>query len=513
MAISHCVIDRLDYVEDGSIEDNENEIFGNLDSAYSIESEKVDAELDNVKSEIEAESVQEEACEDQETNVEPETEAESVPEAEEAVPEEASENLGNNVEPETEAESVPEAEEAVPEEASENLGNNVEPETEAESVPEAEEAVPEEASENLGNNVEPETEAESVPEVVAVPEEASGDQDVVNQSKVTNVHQRKCKRGLAKTSESDYLDIPKLDELSASVTNFSNFVEKVATWLDLSAGDKKFFTDIVVELEMEMNKLKQKGYEIRLRQVKDATSTLGFKDYKRIKFEKVVVHALEVNEIYSTLLTFLRTIMKYKEHYTKSNNTAEQTSSDDDAHPERTFNEGACSESTDNSSNYSNTAVVQKEEREPDDVALMRCEKFSSIVNSIPRDSSIDYKICTLLSKMGLEKKSNDLYKNACDIAITALSMESIESIDDVMEKAGMEVSTKRGMRIKIKFSEWINDYNKDNHIRRMKVIAFLRALKAIFTWVINNPSQMYVWGGFLLFASNFYWIQDYSLL
>ena len=426
MAISHCVIDRLDYVEDGSIEDNENEIFGNLDSAYSIESEKVDAELDNVKSEIEAESVQEEACEDQETNVEPETEAES--------------------------------------------------------VPEAEEAVPEEASENLGNNVEPETEAESVPEVVAVPEEASGDQDVVNQSKVTNVHQRKCKRGLAKTSESDYLDIPKLDELSASVTNFSNFVEKVATWLDLSAGDKKFFTDIVVELEMEMNKLKQKGYEIRLRQVKDATSTLGFKDYKRIKFEKVVVHALEVNEIYSTLLTFLRTIMKYKEHYTKSNNTAEQTSSDDDAHPERTFNEGACSESTDNSSNYSNTAVVQKEEREPDDVALMRCEKFSSIVNSIPRDSSIDYKICTLLSKMGLEKKSNDLYKNACDIAITALSMESIESIDDVMEKAGMEVSTKRGMRIKIKFSEWINDYNKDNHIRRMKVIAFLRALKAIFT-------------------------------
>lgn len=111
----------------------------------------------------------------------------------------------------------------------------------------------------------------------------------------------------------------------------------------------------------------------------------------------------------------------------------------------------------------------------------MNCESFVTILNGIDKELPIAERAKQLLSGMGLDKKNRIVYNNACQIVEAAFRMETFESIDEVMLNAGFDTSTKKGMDAKLKFSEWINEYNKANHVRRMKVIAFLRELKMIF--------------------------------
>ena len=111
----------------------------------------------------------------------------------------------------------------------------------------------------------------------------------------------------------------------------------------------------------------------------------------------------------------------------------------------------------------------------------MNCENFVTILNGIDKELPVTEKVKQLLSGMGLDKKNRIVFNDACKIVDAAFRMEAFESVDEVMLNAGIDVSTKSGMNAKIKFSEWINEYNKANHVKRMKVITFLRELKTIF--------------------------------
>lgn len=105
-------------------------------------------------------------------------------------------------------------------------------------------------------------------------------------------------------------------------------------------------------------------------------------------------------------------------------------------------------------------------------------ELFSKVDKSLP----LNEQISSLYSEMGFEYPSKSIFDKLCDLTITALSMESLDSIDDVMLAAKIDVSTKDGLKSKVKISELINDFNKKNHIKRMKVIAFIRQIKTIFS-------------------------------
>ncbi|MBQ3409419.1 MAG: hypothetical protein IJH12_09480 [Clostridia bacterium] len=304
---------------------------------------------------------------------------------------------------------------------------------------------------------------------------------------------KKLRRGRATPSENDYLDVPMFDDLAEHSYSFSGFVTNVGKWMNFSEEDASYF----FELTMALSKYDQKAYELRLKQIKEANANLGYTDYRRVSFSKKLTKLLEDYHICSTMIPFLCTVLKYNgnimEHKNKSvgdssvdddsahdvsvtadvSNETENSSSSDTTELTKAADTGASTETSDNGK-----AADEKDEESQ----LINNPNFASIMAGVNRDATLEEQIKVLLSKMGLEKESKLLYNKACAITLAAFSMETLESIDAVMQKAGMDTSSKDGLRTKIKFCEWINSYNKANHIKRMKVITFLRELKIVFT-------------------------------
>ena len=473
-ALSYCVINWLDNFGKASIEDLVSNYVGTQDAKYADEPTIIEVSAEDKSNEqVEApatenneEQVEAPATENNEEQVEtPATEGN-----EEQVEAPATENNEEQVETpategneeQVEAPAMGGNEEQVETPATECNEEQVEaPATEG-NEEQVEAPATENNEEQVATDSVSETELESENQnntlEVSTVDEADAEPVAVNET-----HTRKCRRGLKKPSEDDYIDIPSFTKLSESVTNFSGFMTEVEKWLKLSEDDAKYLTGVITELCIDVSKLGQKGYEICIQQVKNANQALGYKDCKRVKFSKVICRILDDKGVYCTFLTFLKTILKYNEYFSKSKDQKENLS-------------------VDNNKAKPCENIVQNEYHESDDVALMNCDGFARIVKGIPKDTPINEKVSTLFSRMGLKASNGMLYKKVCEITVTAFSMEELASIDDVMIKAGIDVGNTDGMRIKLRFSEWINSYNKSNHIKRMKVIAFLRALKTIFT-------------------------------
>lgn len=294
---------------------------------------------------------------------------------------------------------------------------------------------------------ETQTEEDDEPkDVVAIPEKAL----------------KKRRYGRVTPSEEDYLDIPDLDRIAGEVTSFTQFVTNVGKWLNLPEDSIDYFVKITAELST----IGVEGYEIRNEDVKRVNRNMEKPDYRRVKLGKQVSSLLETHNIFSTFHPFLCTVMKYAKKSYKAEADV-QDSADQDCEGEH--------------QKY-DKSTIDDEVKTTEKINYLNCENFVQILKSIDENAPVDEKVKELLSKMGLDKKSKNLYNNTCQIVKAAFSMESIDSVDQVLNVAGVDTGTKNGMQIKIKLSEWINDYNKENHVKRMKIIAFLRELKAIFT-------------------------------
>lgn len=274
--------------------------------------------------------------------------------------------------------------------------------------------------------------------------------------KKTDDGKPKAKRryGKQKPSEDDYIDIPDLDAMVTEATCITDFVTNVGKWLELPEDDINYFVRLMAELAT----LDVKPYEISNENVKNANLNVSHRDHRRYKFGKLVTTQLEKHDIYATILPFICTVMKYAKQIEEAKTSAEGTKLDDsEAKPE------------------------PAESGDMEVSCYMNCENFVAILNGIDKELPVTEKVKQLLSGMGLDKKNRIVYNDACKIVDAAFRMEAFESVDEVMLNAGIDVSTKSGMNAKIKFSEWINEYNKANHVKRMKVITFLRELKTIF--------------------------------
>lgn len=305
-------------------------------------------------------------------------------------------------------------------------------------------------------------------ESIKPPKQDTKPQEPPKAKKKKDDDKKKLKRryGKQKPSEDDYLDIPEFEALAKKATSFSDVVEAASTWLGLTEEDSKYFSRLMSELAT----LDIKPYEISDDDVKKANLNISHQEHKRFQFGKTVRALLEKKDIYATILPFIYTVMKYAKQANETNSA--------------TPNKRDTSEDADD---YNHHAEEEQTKIEPEEVkgdeesCYMQCDDFVAILERIDKDLPINDKLKKLLSEMGLERKSKILYKNACLIADAAFRMETLESIDDVMLNAGLDTSTRDGLQTKVKFSEWINEYNKANDVKRMKVIGFLRELKKIF--------------------------------
>lgn len=291
---------------------------------------------------------------------------------------------------------------------------------------------------------------------MCVNEEFAGDNKIAK---------RKQRKGKAIPSEDDYLDSPVFDEYAQKATTFPGFVTAISNWLNLSADDASYFFALV----MKLSKIEQKGYELRFKQVKEANMELGESDYRRVKLSKFITPRLQKDlHIDGTLLPLLATVLKYKDSCTKHmiGDVGEKSASNEVEEDAKCQVDVQEVEST-----VPSTAVENELAENP---------VFAGYLANIDRDAAMSDQVSNLLTMMGLNEHSGLLFKTAVELILAALEMENIDSIDSVMEKAGFDVGTKRGMQMKIKFAEWINSFNKAHHIKRMKAVTFIRNIKDV---------------------------------
>ena len=311
----------------------------------------------------------------------------------------------------------------------------------SEKVPE--EAAPEE-EEKPSNDEHPEMTEEQTEETqteaVETPSEAADEKKMVS-AVIQRVPKpiKKRRFGRQKPTEEDYLDIPEFETFAKQAATLSMYTDVIAGWLGLDDEDTKYFKDIVTEL----TKLDKVPYEIANKEVKNANITLGHNDYRKVKFSKTITGLLESKGIDATLLPFLITVIKFA-----------------------------------NQIQYE-TQATENQTEEP---KYLECDAFVKILKSVDQNVSPEEKAREITRAMGLEQYSKPLYKSTCNIIQAAFSMEKFESIDDVLQVAGIEAGTKDGIKVKADLAKWINDFNKKNHVDRMKIVAFLRELKAILT-------------------------------
>lgn len=368
--------------------------------------------------------------------------------------------------------------------------------------------------------------------------------DTSKKSNDAGVSKRKKRRGRAKPSEDDYLDIPELDEFARESASFEEFLTKVAKWIETEPDIEKYFCALLTELK----KLEQKPFELRMIQIEDITKKVTKKPFKKTKLSRHLTDFLAKKEIEGgTFTPFIITVLKYKDSFSNKEGTedvaevsgAEEIDKNESENmadvpvteevesskgdfesdstethrpitppPLRSFEERYAKQSAVEEIMQNSNAPVEDDDamsegvKEPnnsdtskkegkaaettntsqDGNNLINNPAFAEILSKVDKSLSREEQIAELYIKMGFKKPSISLYNKLCELTMTALSMEHLDSIDDVMLKAGVDASTTDGLRAKVKISDMINEYNKANHIKRMKVIAFLREIKSIFS-------------------------------
>lgn len=341
----------------------------------------------------------------------------------------------------------PEEDEGISEKVTENF-EEVAPDTEEET-----------SSDEHPDVTEVQTE-ETQTEVVETPSEAVDNNKAIVSSVITREPKPNKKRryGRQKPTEEDYLDIPELETLAKQSATFSAYTAGIASWLGMDDNDTKYFVDLVTIL----SKIDKVPYEIVNSDVKNANSSLSYNEYRKVKFGKSITSLLESKGIEATLLPFLITVIKF------ANQILDET--------DRELNDFH-SEAKEGSEAEEKTLVTENKTEDP---KYLKCDAFVQILNSIDKNASSEERANEIMRSMGLEQYSKPLYKSACKIIQAAFSMQEFESIDDVLQVAGIEVGTKDGIKVKADLAKWINDFNKKNHVDRMKIVAFLRELKEI---------------------------------
>lgn len=358
----------------------------------------------------------------------------------------------------------PEEDEGISEKVTENF-EEVAPDTEEET-----------SSDEHPDVTEVQTE-ETQTEVVETPSEAVDNNKAIVSSVITREPKPNKKRryGRQKPTEEDYLDIPELETLAKQSATFSVYTAGIASWLGMDDNDTKYFVDLVTIL----SKIDKVPYEIVNSDVKNANSSLSYNEYRKVKFGKSITSLLESKGIEATLLPFLITVIKF------TNQILDETDRElNDFHSEAKEGSEAEGEKHNTESNVKTpdetAEVLPATENMTEDPKYLKCDAFVQILNSIDKNASSEERANEIMRSMGLEQYSKPLYKSACKIIQAAFSMQEFESIDDVLQVAGIEVGTKDGIKVKADLAKWINDFNKKNHVDRMKIVAFLRELKEI---------------------------------
>lgn len=307
--------------------------------------------------------------------------------------------------------------------------------------------------EQIGEN--PKSESQNEPEDVA--ESLS---EGKNEVAAINKSPKKKRRGRSKPSEDDYIDEPVFDEKAESSGNFWEFIKSVNEWLGLSIVESNYLHILIGML----SRLNQKPYELRYQQIKDANKALHVSDAKRAKISKNIASLMKKKGHDVAMLPYIITIMKYKDFFSANKQDVEQEISSEiisDIEPKNDV--------------QSIEPVHQN--------SLLSNPEFASILERVDNSKPLEEQIRTLYTEMGFGKVYRNIFNKICNITISAIVMDSFESIDDVIISAGEgDPKSKDCMKLKFEFSELVNDFNKKFHIKRMKVVKFLKELKEIFS-------------------------------
>ena len=311
------------------------------------------------------------------------------------------------------------------------------------------------------------------------------------------------RRGRHKASEDDYLNIPYIEELATKCADFDVFVIEISAWLGLDKVLDEFFCALMKELR----KLEQKPYELRLLQVEEATRHTDSRPCRLPQLSKYMTEFLREKGICGSLMPFLITVLKYKDSFDHVEETVEniaetvETSNADsveDTKHEELEASGSIVNEEQNSdgvkqiippplASFSQGYPKMKEQPEETETEktvdnLKSNPNVAEILDKIDKSLPVREQITFLYSEMGFNKPSKSIFDKLCKITETALTMETLDSIDAVMLNAGYSTDSPEGLKVKCKISDLVNDYNKANHIKRMKVVAFLREIKSIFS-------------------------------
>ena len=310
---------------------------------------------------------------------------------------------------------------------------------------------------------------------------------------------KKGRHGRTKPSAEDYLDIPVFDEIVTQCSNFDEFTRGVAKWMGLQEKETEYFCMLTKELSKIDG---QEPYELRNSQVKDAHKATGLPEYRKTRFSKTITTLLEEKEVFSTMLPLLSTVLKYNSHFPNIDVTSNTQNTDDTAVYEDAENAQSAEIVVDSESKEPHTDVADADEKqvsssdvvvsdnvteteaheEKDENNIRNNPKVAEILSRIDNTKPLRERIEFLYHQMGFQNFSPIIFKKFCEVTMVAISMDALESIDDVMTATGYDMDCWQNQKIKTKFSQLIIDFNKTNHIKKMKVIVFLREIKDIFS-------------------------------
>ncbi len=336
---------------------------------------------------------------------------------------------------------------------------------------------------------------------VSIDEEAQKQIEESTDAAIKRLREREIKKASVKETHTDksgskeiaILNIPAFDEIAKDVSNFPEFVSKVCIWMKLTES----YADCLSKLILAFSDAKEETPKISSALSREQLKSLEYNDNRYNTLSNKIRNVLNEAHVEGTTIPFIATVLHYKNKFgtnsetnTRVNEVAfpkepSSTSNDDTTHEaasitsnEEPFLE-VTNEQKDNSSKVSNNifdfeAVVASFRKNPA-VQQILAEKINPFLSS-------EEKALQFLTGMGLSKRSDGLYEYATKLISAAFSMNNIVNIDEVLITAGFNPGVKNDMLAKIRLSEWINNFNQLNQIKKMQLITFLRVVKAIFT-------------------------------
>lgn len=268
--------------------------------------------------------------------------------------------------------------------------------------------------------------------------------------------------------------IVKLDEIAEKSTSYEDFVNHVATWLELKGTRYTFFVDSCLAA--------LKAEKIAWPQIETVLTSMGSGAMSSISYNKTgcnkqIAEKLKYSETPITILVLLKAIVRYKTFEFKKENEEEIVTNAADACENASQIEG--------NSEIKDEAKINEDTKSEDNQSksLMPCmpfiPEFEQALKTVDKTKPIEERVKHVLPAMGWQDVSeNKVYQTIFDITVKRLKIKDyhpimkcrdIKSLDDLNYEDRME------------FSRFINNYvMKYYPDERVSLLGFLEDLKKV---------------------------------